>query len=72
MTKKEKEILFKATDKAWRGTEMFKKDKDESGQNLYRMYRSEFTVLYELCDKLGVRKEYVDYMVQRQRETLDN
>lgn len=72
MTKKEKEILFKVTQKAWNGTQLFKNDKNESGQNLYRMYRSEFTALYELCDKLGVRKEYMDYMVQRQRETLDN
>lgn len=68
MTKKEKEILFKATDEAWRCVEMFKKDKDETGQNLYRMYRSEFGALYELCDKLGVRKEYMDYTVQQQKE----
>lgn len=72
MTKKEKEILFKATEEAWRGTKMFKNDKDKPGQNLYRMYRSEFGALYELCDKLGVRKEYMDYVVQRQKETLDN
>ena len=67
MTKEEKEILFKATDEAWRGTKMFKKDKDETGQSLYRMYRSEFSVLYDLCDKLGVRKEYMDYTVQKQK-----
>lgn len=67
MTKEEKEILFKATDEAWRGTRMFEKDKDETGQNLYRMYRSEFGALYELCDKLGVRKEYMDYTAQHQK-----
>ena len=65
MTKKEKEILFKATDEAWHGTKMFEKDKDETGQNLYKMYRNEFSALYDLCDKLGVREEYMNYTMQR-------
>lgn len=73
MTKKEKEILFKATDEAWHGIKMFEKDKDETGQNLYKMYRSEFGALYDLCDKLGVRKEYMDYTINKNfSETLDN
>ena len=55
MTKKEKEILFRATDEAWSGTKMFKNDKDKSGQNLYWMYRSEFSALYDVCDMLGLR-----------------
>ena len=68
MTKKEKEILFKSTQEAWNGTQLFKNDKDESGQNIYRMYRSEFGALYELCDKLGIRKEWIDYSVIHRNE----
>lgn len=67
MTKKEKEILFKATQEAWSGTKMFKNDKDKSSQNIYMMYRSEFTALYELCDKLGLREEWVKYTVAKQK-----
>lgn len=65
MTNKEKEILFQATDEAWSGTKMFKNDK--SGQDIYRIYRSEFTTLYELCDKLGLREEWVKYTVAKQK-----
>lgn len=72
MTKKEKQILFEATEKAWTGTKMFKSDKDETGQRLYKMYRSEFTTLYDLCDKLGVREEYIQHTVQKQREMYKN
>lgn len=72
MTKKEKQILFEATEEAWRLTKMFKNEQDEVGQRLYKMNRSEFTTLYDLCDKLGVREEYVDYTVQRQREMYKN
>lgn len=72
MTKKEKQILFEATEEAWRHLKIFKKDKDESAQALYRTYRSEFTTLYDLCDKLGVREEYIQYTVQKQREMYKN
>lgn len=72
MTKKEKQILFEATDEAWRLTKMFKNEQDEVGQRLYKMNRSEFTTLYDLCDKLGVREEYIQYTVQRQREMYKN
>lgn len=72
MTKKEKQILFEATDEAWRFTQMFKNEQDEVGQRLYKMNRSEFTTLYDLCDKLGVRDEYIQYMVQKQREMYKN
>lgn len=65
MTKKEKQILFEATEEAWRLLKIFKKDKDESAQALYRTYRREFTVLYDLCDKLGVKKEYTEYSAQQ-------
>lgn len=65
MTKKEKEILFKATEEAWRLLKIFKADKDESSQRLYRVYRIEFTTLSDLCDKLGVREEYIKYSVQQ-------
>lgn len=67
MTKKEKEILFKAIDEAWTKTKMFKKYKDEASQDLYRTHRSKFAVLYDLCDKLGVKKEYADYRVQQKK-----
>lgn len=65
MTKKEKQILFEATEEAWRLLKIFKEDKDESAQRLYRAYRGEFTTLYDLCDKLGVRDEYIQYRVQK-------
>lgn len=68
MTKEEKEILFKTTQEAWNWTQLFKKDKDESGQNLYRMYRSEFTALCDLCDKLGIREEWIRYSVMHKSE----
>lgn len=72
MTKKEKEILFKATEEAWRLLKIFKGDKDESAQALYKMYRSEFTTLSSLCNELGLREEYIKYAVQKQKEMLDN
>lgn len=72
MTKKEKQILFETTDEAWRFTKMFKNEQDEVGQRLYKMNRSEFTTLYDLCDKLGVREEYIQYTVQKQREMYKN
>lgn len=72
MTKKEKEILFKATQEAWNGTQLFKTDKDEPGHNIYKMYRSEFTTLSSLCNELGLREEYIKYAVQKQKEMLDN
>ena len=67
MTKKEKEILFKAIDEAWTSTKRFKKYKDEASQDLYRTYRSKLAALYDLCDKLGVKKEYADYRVQQKK-----
>lgn len=72
MTKKEKQILFEATEEAWRFTKMFKNEQDKVGQQLYKMNRSEFTTLYDLCDKLGVREEYIQYTVQKQREMYKN
>lgn len=65
MTKKEKQILFEATEEAWKLLKVFKEDKDESALALYRAYRSEFTTLYDLCDKLGVRDEYIQYRMQK-------
>lgn len=65
MTKKEKQILFEATEEAWKLLKIFKGDKDESAQALYRTYRREFTVLYNLCNKLGVREEYTKYSTQQ-------
>ena len=65
MTKKEKQILFEATEEAWKFLKIFKEDKDESAQALYRTYRKEFTTLSDLCDKLGLREEYIKYAAQQ-------
>lgn len=65
MTKKEKQILFEATEEAWKFLKIFKEDKDESSQALYRTYRKEFTTLSDLCDKLGLREEYIKYAAQQ-------
>ena len=68
MTKEEKEILFKATDEAWRGTrdvrERQRRDRPESLQDVQKRVCG---ALYDLCDKLGVRKEYMDYTAQQQK-----